>query len=178
MPCRHRRSGGKAGWRQRSTANAGGAAPVTRHWGGIARSPCTGPALKSPLQWEKNAVFGVLPSVSAPGAGEPEELQAPAMAHCASMRASGQLCSEPNPQSPGHGAGQRPKGKGQTTGAETKLDPLIHASLFKSFWATGQTDMGEQDSPSMCESPQADRSVQSLCSSWKEVQDPALTAGF
>lgn len=38
------------------------------------------------------------------------------------------------PCSCGHRAGQRPKGKGQTMEAETKLDQLIHANLFRSFW--------------------------------------------
>ena len=140
----------------RSAKNAvGSSIHLPWHWGGIAHSPRTGPALKSSLQPDKNAVFGVLPSMPVPRAREREELRAPATAHCASVRASGQLCSDlwPNPHSPGHGAGQRPKGKGQTTGAETKLDQLIHANLFKSFWVAGQTDMGEQDLPSMCESP-------------------------
>lgn len=45
----------------------------------------------------------------------------------------------------GHRAGQRPKCKGQSRGAETKLCQLIHTNLFKSFWVAGQTDMGEQD---------------------------------
>lgn len=66
-----------------------------------------------------------------------------------SMGASGQMCGDlwPNPRSPGHRAGQRPEGKGQATGAETKLDQLIHANLFRSCWVAGQTDMG------LCESP-------------------------
>lgn len=85
-------------------------------------------------------------------AREQKERRAPAggraaTAHCAPERASGQLRSHlwPNPGSPGHRAGQRPKGKGQSRGAETKLCQLIHTNLFKSFWVAGQTDMGEQD---------------------------------
>lgn len=64
-------------------------------WGGAGHSPRTAPTLKSSLQWEKNATFGVLPSMPVPRAGEREEPRAPATAHCA----SGQLCSDlwPNP---------------------------------------------------------------------------------
>lgn len=81
-------------------------------------------------------MFGVLPNVPVPG--EREEPRAPPqlivlllehLARCAA------ICGQAG--SPGQGAGQRPKGKGQTTGAETKLDQLIHANLFKSFWDMG-----------------------------------------
>lgn len=65
--------------------------------------------------------------------------------------------------------------------AETKLDQLIHANLFKSFWVAGQTDMGEQDVPSAWEAPQGHTGCQVPCSHFaaveREVEGPALTAG-
>lgn len=79
----HRYSGRKAGWKQ-------GTAPSTWKTASLfsgTRKHCTQPthrtALEPSLQQEKNAGFGVLPSIAVAGAEEQRELQAPTMAHCA-----------------------------------------------------------------------------------------------
>lgn len=126
-------SGRKAAWRR-------GAAPRTRREAasdcpGTGAAPRTAHAQDSHRSSRREVCVSCFTKRAVPRAGERKELKAPTMAHCASVRASGQLCSDlwPSPHSPGHSAGQRPKGKGQTMGAETKLDQLIHAKLFKSF---------------------------------------------
>lgn len=71
------------------------------------------------------------------GSEELQELQAPTMAHCATHNKHLASCAVICGQTLALVATelwQRPKGKGQTMGAETKLDQLIHANLFRSFW--------------------------------------------
>lgn len=131
----HRYSGRKAGWKW-------GTAPST--WKTTSPSPgtrkyCTQPTqwttLEPSLQQEKKKCW--VWCFTKHGSEELQELQAPTMAHCATHNKHLASCAVICGQTLALVATelwQRPKGKGQTMGAETKLDQLIHANLFRSFW--------------------------------------------
>lgn len=89
------------------------------------------------MQQEKNAGFGVLPSTAVAGAEEQQELQAPTMAHCAMhnkhLASCAVICGQTLALAATElGKGQRVKDKPWEQ--KTKLDQLIHANLFRSFW--------------------------------------------